>query len=354
MGSWHVRSRRIHLGDQPPLLQRLLVRPATRYGIGVACAAVLVLFASLGEALSPSVRQAVFFAGVTLSAGLGGLGPGLTTTFLAAIVTRLVVTRLVGAHVLNDTQMVLILAEGSFLSLLGGMLMAARRSAREQLAVNLRLEKQILEISDDERRRIGHDLHDGLGQHLTGISLLSETMAQQLEAGRKVDAANVETITRLVSQAVGITRDLAKSLSPVTLEREGLLAAIQELAETSSSIFGITCTWSCDEQTLAVDRTRTLHLYRIVQEAVNNSVRHGKARNIQIGISTSGGRLKVSVSDDGSGLSHKTMTRPGLGLRIMQYRARMLGASIAVERASERGGTIVSCECPLNGEMPRS
>jgi two-component system CheB/CheR fusion protein len=264
------------------------------------------------------------------------------------------VTRIAAPQVLNDTQMALILIEGTFLSILGGMLVSARRSAREQLAANLRLEQQILEISDDERRRIGHDLHDGLGQHLTGISLLSETMAQQLEAGKRIDPANVETITRLVSEAVGITRDLAKSLSPVTLEREGFLAAIQELAETSSSIFGIRCSWSCDEQSLSVDRTRALHLYRIVQEAVNNSVRHGKARNVEIAIASGNQTLRVSVTDDGSGLSHKTMSRPGLGLRIMQYRARMLDASIAVELASDRGGTIVSCECPLNGNVPRS
>jgi signal transduction histidine kinase len=344
-----LRSRRIHLGDQPPIFQRLLARTAMRYAIGVACAVALVIFASLATSLTPSIRQAVFFAGVTLSAGLGGLGPGLATTILAAVLARLV-----GPHVLNDTQMALILIEGSLLSVLGGMLLSARQSAREQLAANLRLEQQILEISDDERRRIGHDLHDGLGQHLTGISLLSETMAQQLQAGKRIDPANVETITRLVSEAVGITRDLAKSLSPVTLEREGFLAAIQELAETSSSIFGIRCSWSCDEQSLSVDRTRALHLYRIVQEAVNNSVRHGKARNVQIAIAAGSGTLKVSVTDDGSGLSHKTMSRPGLGLRIMQYRARMLDASIAVELASDRGGTIVSCECPLKGNMPRS
>jgi signal transduction histidine kinase len=87
---------------------------------------------------------------------------------------------------------------------------------------------------------------------------------------------------------------------------------------------------------------------------VNNSVRHGKARNVQIGIRLTPTALRVTVTDDGSGLSHKTISRPGLGLRIMQYRARMLDATIAIERASERGGTIVSCECPLDGDMPGS
>ncbi|HWP39650.1 MAG TPA: sensor histidine kinase, partial [Tepidisphaeraceae bacterium] len=235
-------------------------------------------------------------------------------------------------------------------SAVGGILRSTRLKARQRLQANLRLEQQVLEISDDERRRIGHDLHDGLGQHLTGISLLSETMAQQLRAGRRPDPASVETITRLVSQAVGITRDLAKSLWPVTLERDGLVAAVEELADMTSALFNINCTADFDEPQLVLDRARAQHLYRIIQEAVNNSIRHGKAHNVRITLRRpQRDLLAVTIVDDGSGLSSKTTANPGLGLQIMQYRARMLGASLTVERASEAGGTIVTCCCPLGG-----
>jgi two-component system, LuxR family, sensor kinase FixL len=225
-----------------------------------------------------------------------------------------------------------------------------QRKARARLATTLNLERQVIEVGDDERRRIGHDLHDGLGQHLTGISLISETIAQKIESGQPPEPAHVETITRLVSQAIEITRDLAKSLSPVTLEQDGFVAALEELAETSSLLFNIKCETQFDTQTIALDRTRALHLYRIVQEAVNNSVRHGKSRRVRIEVRCHGDNLAVLVADDGSGLSQKTMNNPGIGLRIMQYRARILGASLAVERATGSGGTVVTCRCPIDGK----
>ena len=196
-------------------------------------------------------------------------------------------------------------------------------------------------------QRIGHDLHDGLGQHLTGISLLSETTAQQIESGRAPDRANIETITRLVSEAVRITRDLAKSLSPMTLEKDGLLAALEELSDTATALFGIDCECVFSDQLLILNRSRSLHLFRIVQEAVNNSVRHGKAKHVSIKLSGNAKSLLVTITDDGSGLSHKTTENPGLGLRIMQYRARMIGALLSVKRATNSGGTIVTCNCPI-------
>jgi signal transduction histidine kinase len=244
--------------------------------------------------------------------------------------------------------MIFLMTEGVLVSIVGGTLRSTRLKARERLANNLTLEQRIIEIGDEERRRIGHDLHDGLGQHLTGISLMSETMAQQLELGSRPDPAVVETITRLASEAVRITRDLAKSLAPVTLERDGFIAAMEELAETSSTLLNISCHWECDLSELPeLERARALHLIRIVQEAVNNSVRHGKARNVRIGLSHNPHAVTLTVTDDGSGLSEKTMANPGIGLRIMQYRAKMLGALLSVERATGAGGTVVTCSCPI-------
>lgn len=292
---------------------------------------------------SSEMRLLCGFVAVLISAIVTGLAGGLTTTIAActaAWIWRSPTTTFADVEVL--------LIEGGLISAVCAAFQSMRRKASERLARSLKLEQQILEISDDERRRIGHDLHDGLGQHLTGISLLSETISQQLEAGVAPDRLAVETITRLVSEAVRITRDLAKSLSPMTLERDGFLAATEELAETASVLFNINCRWDCDEGDMPIDRTRSLHLYRIVQEAVNNSVRHGRAKNVYIGVRRYGNEALITVTDDGSGLSPKTMNRPGLGLRIMQYRARMLHASLAVERANASGGTVVTCRCPID------
>lgn len=344
-----MQSNRIILADPPTWFDWLHTRPAARMAAAIMSVSIASLAAfSLSRInflanAGPLILQMTLFASIMIASVAGGFWSGILAT-LASIVAGAVVP----PRIIPDEIFVLCV-EGFLVSLVGGVLRSIRIRAAQTLAANLSLEQQILEIGDDERRRIGHDLHDGLGQHLTGISLLSETMSQQLAAGKLPAASNVETITRLVSEAVGITRDLAKSLSPVTLERDGLVAAIEELSETSSTLLGIDChgEFVAEDLDLNLDRTRSLHLYRIVQEAVNNSVRHGKSKHVAIRTEQRGNNLHVTVSDDGSGLSQKTMANPGLGLRIMQYRARMLSATLAVERATPSGGTVVTCICPI-------
>ncbi len=341
-----MNTPRIIAHTAPALIERITASTVSRYGIGVtsvavASAAILVIrtFHTGAE-----LALLLLYGAVLLTSILGGLGPGLLATALGALAADMIVV-----PTKSTPELIRLGAECALLSIVGGTLRSASQKGRQRLEDNLRLEQQILEISDEERRRIGHDLHDGLGQHLTGISLLSEAISQQLEAGNKPDRTTSETITQLVSQSVQITRDLAKSLSPVTLEQDGLIAAIEELAGASSTLFNINCRGEFDDEKLILDRARSLHLYRIVQEAVNNSVRHGKARNVQVRLRNNEDELQIQIIDDGCGLSAKTMNNPGLGLRIMQYRARMLGASLTIERANAKAGTIVTCRCPLNG-----
>lgn len=334
----------------PTTFDRLTARWTQRYGVAIV---VVGLQAALNLLFGRFVGEfyLVPFVTVLLASVLGGLGPGLLATALAAIIGYEVPLNRLSAN-----ELVRLIIDGTLIALVGGTLREARLKARERLETSFELEQQILEISDQERRRIGYDLHDGLGQHLTGISMLNETLAQQLKAGEKPDPANVETITRLVSEAVGITRDLAKSLSSITLERDGLVAALVELADTSSSLFGISCSfhYECDPKDLVLDSTRSLHLFRIVQEAVHNSVRHGKAKNIQIGVTRDRMNLVLTVVDDGIGLSEKTSASQGLGLRIMAYRATILRGSLTAKRVATQGGTVVTCIWPLDGQSPQS
>jgi signal transduction histidine kinase len=330
----------------PSRIDRLMSRQSLRYGLSLAAAIVPLLIATFIRSTNfAEIYHALLFIAIVIPAGFAGLGPGLLTTLLLCLANFFFRPQ----H-LDAADLRLLAMEGALISWIGGTLRRARRRANDQLAANLRLEQQVLEIGDDERERIGHDLHDGLGQHLTGISLLSETTAQQVESGQKPDPANVETITRLVSEAVRITRDLAKTLSPMTLEKDGLLAALEELSDTASSLFGIECSCELDGQPLLLSRARSLHVFRIVQEAVNNSVRHGKAKNVHINLSGGKKSMVVMITDNGSGLSAKTSANPGIGLRIMEYRARILGALLTIERASAAGGTIVTCTCPLDHE----
>jgi signal transduction histidine kinase len=318
-----------------------------RYGfVPVAVSAALALATAGAASFSSQFAILLLFVAVAASSVFGGFVPGLLATTLAWAGATL--SPAAGGHLLRVPELRLLAAEGVLMAFLGGGLRELRRRARRSEAANRELERQILEIGDEERQRIGHDLHDGLGQHLTGISLLTESMAQHIAAGAAPRGEDMETVTRLVSEAIGWTRDLARNLSPVTLERHGLVAALEELAVNSGVLFGISCELNYDGGELGLDRKRDLHLYRIAQEAVSNSVKHGSAKNVRIALTDADHALRLVVEDDGSGLSAKTRMNPGLGLRIMDYRARMLGATLTAERVTAAGGTVVTCTCRTN------
>jgi signal transduction histidine kinase len=243
-----LRLPRIKSGHFSAPFEQLTVQWTIRLGVCVAAVAlVYALILLFGE------FYLLLFATVLLASIFGGLVPGLLV--LATIISFELFS---GRISMDETRRLLV--EGTLVSV-GVSLRTARFKARERREAELKMEQQILKMEEDERSRIGRDLHDGLGQHLTGISLLSETVAQQLAAGGKPDPVNVEAITRLVSEAIRITRDLGKSLSPITLELEGLQAAVEELADTSSSLLGIRCTCEGRQQDLLLDRTRSLHIF---------------------------------------------------------------------------------------------
>lgn len=208
------------------------------------------------------------------------------------------------------------------------------------------LEKEILEISDRERRRLGQDLHDGLCQYLTGIELMSQVLQQKLAAKSKADAARVADIGRHVREAIGQTRLLARGLFPATLESEGLESALEELALNTEKMFGMRCELVCDGGVKISNLAAATHLYRIAQEAVSNAFKHGKAKEVTIELKRHAERISLTVRDNGIGFSHDAANSKGMGLRIMQYRAGMLGGTLGVERNGEHGTRVV-CSLPV-------
>jgi PAS domain S-box-containing protein len=208
-----------------------------------------------------------------------------------------------------------------------------------------RLEKEILEISDREQRRIGHDLHDSLCQQLAGIELMSQVLEQKVAPRSKSDALRAADISRLVRESISYTRSLARGLSPVMLESEGLMSALQELAANTGRLFRVACVFECNPPVLIPDHSAATHLYRIAQEAVSNAINHGRANHINICLKSAGGRNILIVKDDGCGLPKVLPQNKGMGLRIMQYRAGMIGGATMVERDLE-GGTSVICSAP--------
>ena len=206
-----------------------------------------------------------------------------------------------------------------------------------------RLEEEILDISERERRRVGQNLHDDLGQHLTGIGFMAEELEQKLgEIGLPDEAGKVGLMASLVEDAKAKTRSLARGLYPLELNSDGLLLALKNLASQTEEVYGISCMASGD-LALSVDESRIgPPLYRIAQEAVTNAAGHGQPSRIDIGLNEEKGQVVMTVEDDGSGLPEDYEQSDGMGLRIMHYRARSIEGTLEV-RNVPGGGTIVKC-----------
>jgi PAS domain S-box-containing protein len=208
------------------------------------------------------------------------------------------------------------------------------------------MEKTILEISAREQRRIGQDLHDGLGQHLTGIAFMSKVQEQRLAEKSLPEAADAARIVRLVNEAINQTRSLAHGLLPVFSDAHGLMSALKRGAAEVEDLFHISCRLRLDGLVLVDDPNMSTHLYRIAQEAVNNAIKHGKAKNIVISLCAGNGYGTLTIENDGATLPESPPDESGLGLQIMNYRARMIGGSLKVGSGEDRGVTI-QCTFPL-------
>ncbi|MFZ3216005.1 MAG: PAS domain S-box protein [Candidatus Acidiferrales bacterium] len=210
-----------------------------------------------------------------------------------------------------------------------------------------RLEKAILEISAREQQRIGQDLHDGLGQHLTGIAFMSKVLEQKLCEKGLPEAAEAQKIVKLVNEAINTTRELSRGLLPVMTQDHGLMTALRQWSAEVEDLFHISCRFHCDEPVLISDVNKATHLYHIAQEAVNNAIKHGHSERITISLWVSNGEGTLLVVDNGHGIQDAPANHSGMGLNIMGYRARMVGGSLEV-RPNVGGGTAVTCLFPLD------
>jgi signal transduction histidine kinase len=213
-----------------------------------------------------------------------------------------------------------------------------------------RLERQILDAGAEEQRRIGHDLHDGLCQQLTGCAFALEVLGQKLERRASPETASIRKVSELVDQAITQARTLAHGLQPVTLEATGLATALRELANKAESMFRVSCLFVGESEVEVHDNTVATHLYRIAQEAISNAVKHGKAKTVIVDLGETDRELRLTVTDDGVGIGRAAPNArgKGIGLQTMRYRARAIGGTLDV-RPGERGGTVVMCVVPQHG-----
>lgn len=204
------------------------------------------------------------------------------------------------------------------------------------------LQRELLTILSEEQRRIGHDLHDSVGQNLTALGLLADNLAEMLQKRAPEEAEMAERITSGLKQSLGHIRKLSKGLLPVELDAEGLKAALAELAETTTHNAAIQCDFECDEPVRIEDNETATHLYRIAQEAVANALKHGHPGRIRISLSAADRQITLCVRDNGKGMSSAAWESEGMGLKTMQYRAGLIGATLSITPI-KNGGTSLSC-----------
>lgn len=206
-----------------------------------------------------------------------------------------------------------------------------------------RLQKEILKISEQEQARIGHNLHDGVGQTMTGISSLIEALAGELSGSQRESAARIH---HLMQQAIQEVRHMSHSLSPASVKNRGLGGALHLLAETIRTNHRTSCTCEVNPDIKIEDPEKETHIYRIAQEAANNALRHGRPTSICISLQKQGGKNAVlKIEDNGRGLSRSATAHPGIGMRVMDYRANLIDGSLTVKKRTG-GGVCVICRFP--------
>jgi two-component system sensor kinase FixL len=207
------------------------------------------------------------------------------------------------------------------------------------------MQKTLLDISEREQQRIGRDVHDGLGQHLHGLSYLAALLEKHLQGDGSPRALEARQLKEYLLDALELMRSVAHGLQPVESVPEGLMAGLNELAKRTSKLFKIVCRFDCPAEVQIQKHSAAIHLYRIAQEALNNAVKHAKPTHIHIKLEIERPRIILRVSDNGVGIHRANRNRRGMGLQIMRFRTEALNGELLIKR-QPTGGTEMLCSVP--------
>jgi len=228
----------------------------------------------------------------------------------------------------------------------------ANQKLRDVLEERKRLENELLEIAENERRRIGFDLHDDLGQKLTGMLLIARALEQRLAREGHKEVEDVRRVCELIEQSVHHTHNLAHHFSSIDATGGDLAEVMNGLAATVEKMFGIPCECTIKGEIPPLPEDASAQFYKIAQEAVSNGIKHGKATCVWISVSVNSQKLVVTIKNDGIPFSPPLNPKARMGLRTMNYRANTIGASFEI-KPNQKNGTIVTCVLPLkNGAKP--
>jgi signal transduction histidine kinase len=229
-----------------------------------------------------------------------------------------------------------------------GLLVAIAKTERD-ITEQKRAQASLFDIADEERRLIGEELHDSVGQELTALNMLAGDLAEIV----RVDPANASKLVERMAEGLRRSqhelRAVLRGLLPVAVDAEGLMTALSDLADRIQGEGKARCTFNCPKPVSVAHNHTATHLYLIAQEAVHNAVKHGQPRNIRISLESTD-FLSLSVQDDGIGMpAPPAETHDGLGLRIMRNRAAIIGATLTI-RPAEPSGALITCALRNNRE----
>lgn len=351
-------------------------QPLFRYGLSLVVSAFAFV---LTRGTMPIFEHNAFdfyLGAVVISAYYGGLGPAFLTALLAIPTLSYFFMPPFNAFSLAMTdvlRLTVFTIVALLVSSLSGRLKKAKSDlqqahdeletrveerTRDLMRVNgeleteiehrLAAEKEILQISNREQRRLGEDLHDGLCQTLVGLRYLTQDLRDRAAADGLAWTEEVGALDKGLGDALHQADGVAHGLYPVELETGGLVPALQSMADKIAVIYRVRCRLRCDASPTALEGSTAHHMYRIAQEAIVNAIKRGKSKRISLRLQRRRERVQLSVTDDGIGLSQQSRAR-GLGLKMMEYRARMIHAAFRI-RSRAKGVTRVTCSLELNSE----
>jgi signal transduction histidine kinase len=289
--------------------------------------------------------MALFIASAMISAWYGGLGPGLVASALSVLAAQFFFFPPIYSLAVDSPDDIAQIVVFSIVTILITALTHAQKKALEELVASKERLQEYAESVWEQHRRFSSELHDSLGQELTGLGFLSRSLVQSMQGTEA--AAKAEQIKSAVERSLEQIRGLAKGVMPVEREPDALMSALQQLTRTMQSMVDVSCKFVCPDPVQVQDHTTASQLFRIAQEAVTNAMKHAKARSVVVSLRQSPEGITLEVADDGVGLREPPEpAEKGSGMSIMRYRAAALGAVLKVDR-NPAGGTLVTCFLPI-------
>lgn len=345
-------------------LLRVLTRPPAKRLTCILIVAAHIIGIGLVDYVTGSAisLQVFYLAPIALALAWFGLAAAFITS-VCSIISRVGGDYLLGAEYTRwptiiwnvlaflATYMIVAWILQSFITLrreLEERVKSRTAALAEEVLAREQLQQELVEIGERERRTIGNDLHDGLGQHLTAMAFAAEVLSQQLASRDEQASGTAREIVRLAEEGIKQSRQLARGLLLTAIEPANLNRELEELVATVQRQTGVRCHYEARHPPLAGDSSTASHIFRIAQEAMRNSIKHAQPTALNLRLAGENEALVLTVSDNGTGLPQTARQDAGVGLRVMAHRAKLIGGEFTLESKPGQG-THIRCRVPLPG-----